>query len=299
MKPDVVYSVGKRNMPACIFIHGLGMDKGTWVEPMKARIIGGLFPLWRIIRKEIVSPDALRTLYHDLKERGYTVLTWSQSRPSGAIYTAVSELMDMIKFTQTLKVKGIILIGHSRGGLIAKSPWNSNQKEAVTITNIKAAITLGTPHSGTNMARWAVHLSPISHLLRPLIHARHRGKLSEALTKLLDFLESPAVRELLPDSDLLKALKDIKPNGVYCLSIGGTNPTLISIDGVFSIPHSLEKLLHGKLPEEMIDGKGDGLVSLKSSVFGDEHLSFPINHAELLFDREVRQTLIKKIEAIT
>jgi hypothetical protein len=63
-----------------------------------------------------------------------------------------------------------------------------------------------------------------------------------------------------------------------------------------------EKVIPDNLyPDEMKKGKGDGLVSAESSKipwFG-EHYSFDCNHAEILFDRALRNTMVQVIERIS
>ncbi|MBI4824468.1 MAG: hypothetical protein HY805_09625 [Nitrospirae bacterium] len=291
MKLDVVYHTGRADKPACIFIHGLGVDKDIWSAPSKAKFFGGLLPLSMLVKE----PKGMRTLYHDLLDIGYTVATWSQSRPVGPMDIAVDELKAVIGLLKDIKTTGILLIGHSRGGLIARQYLdNLRQSDGTAIL-----ITLSTPHHGSTMARWAVYASSLSNIVKPIIPGKEKGKVTKTLKKILDLLESTAVKELLPDSPLLKSLKHTRHEGIYSVSAGGTNPTFITIAGI-SILDSLGKLLKGRLPEEMTKGKGDGLVSLKSSIlpFADEHLSFCVNHAEMLVDRLVRETLFKRITAL-
>ena len=51
-------------------------------------------------------------------------------------------------------------------------------------------------------------------------------------------------------------------------------------------------------PEEIKKGKGDGLVSAESSKipWSNEHYNFPLNHAEILFDKSIRDKLVEAIE---
>jgi hypothetical protein len=55
------------------------------------------------------------------------------------------------------------------------------------------------------------------------------------------------------------------------------------------------------LPPEMREGEGDGLVSRASSVmpFADRHHDFPVNHASILFDPVVRQTLLAELQSLS
>ncbi len=91
---------GNINKPAVIFIHGLGMDKNIWVNPLESRVLAGEFSITTLLRKRPLpsdrglheqkpkedvprislgkQPDTLRTLFHELREKDYTVVTWSQ-----------------------------------------------------------------------------------------------------------------------------------------------------------------------------------------------------------------------------
>lgn len=277
---------GDTSLPAFIFIHGLGMDKNFFCFPEKSRILGGLFPLSTIIRNAV----GLRTLYHDLKEMGITVATWTQSRPAGPANDAVRELIEV---TETINSKWVFLIGHSRGGLIARAA-------SAKIKGLRGIITISTPHIGSAMAKWALYLSPLSEVLKPLLSIEQKTRLMRALRRIAAFLSGRAVREILPNSEFLNSLPTEKPPDCLSISIGGTDPTLFTLGGL-SIPSSLEKIVPGNLfPEEMTLGKGDGIVSSRSSVlpFGDEHMNFHLNHAETAFDESVRKALLKRIESI-
>lgn len=323
---------GDKDKPAVIFIHGLGMDKGVWEKPDDTKILGGRFPIQLLLHDDAdinISAEkgskiffgrhsgSLSTLYHDLSEKGYTVITWSQKRPSAVIDVAVSELVEIIELTKRLLSYGMIIIGHSRGGLIGRKYLKSGGKMP------RCLITLATPHKGSRMAQWADYMEPVSSIVSRLVGEPQRGTIPFTVKKVLDFLASKAVRELLPDSDFFKSIDDCRVDGVYYISIGGKDSTLISayrtITGesagygsgskrsvhkpqrVFGIPDIFEKLIpSGRLPDEMKKGLGDGLVSIGSSRldWADEHYDFWVNHAEILFDREVRNKVLDTIGRI-
>ena len=63
-----------------------------------------------------------------------------------------------------------------------------------------------------------------------------------------------------------------------------------------------EKVIPAHLyPEELKQGRGDGLVSAESSKlpWTNEHHVFPFNHAEILFDEGVRNRMVRVIERIS
>lgn len=321
MDTDTTLVKGDPHKPAVILIHGLGMDKNIWVAPEEARILGGRFPINTLLCKEPPpersaerghvkvspgrAPERLATVFHDLKELGYTIIAYSQKRPSAGLDVAVSELGELIGRHEGYFKAGIILIGHSRGGLIALKHMAAGDKR------ISRLVTLATPHKGSRMAQWAVHLSPLMSCINPLLPEAEKGTLAHTVKKISSFLLSKAVRELLPDSPLFQALEKVTMDGVPCLSICGSDPTFFTVystyyeelwehggksyisrpEKLFSIPELLEKIVPEKLfPEEMKSGLGDGLVSLESArpPYAGEHFAFNVNHAGILFDEGVR-----------
>lgn len=332
MKLDITINKGSAEKPAVIFIHGLGMDKRIWANPEEARMLAGRFPIRYLLAKKPGSihlgkekdsgtnfkkrftignvEGELKTSFDDLKSLGYTVITWSQKRPAGPIDIAVSELNEIIESAKKFKKftdSGIVLICHSRGGLIARKYLERKDK------SVKGLITLATPHHGSSLARWAEFIAPLGSLISPLIRKDSRKTLSSTTKRLLDFIESKAIKELLPDSEFFRSLKDIDCSDLKCLSFGGTSPSLFTLyrwttdkkmlrpKALFSFPDMLEKIMLKKFyPPELKKGYGDGLVSAKSSVMPGckDHHNFKVNHAGILFDEEIRGKIIKAVERI-
>ncbi|HTR45442.1 MAG TPA: alpha/beta hydrolase [Thermodesulfovibrionales bacterium] len=319
---DTVIKKGKADKPAVIFVHGLGMDKGIWVSPGESRILGGSFPVSVLVSKEPrpqapingrgeaitkrlslgIYPKELSTLFHDLSEEGFTVIAWSQKRPSAVIDVAVSELSEVLSLHEEHFRSGIVLIGHSRGGLIARRYLSRGDRR------VRCLITLATPHLGSRMAQWASHLAPLAALLSPLLSDAERGTLTYTMKKTAEFLTSRAVRELLPGSPFFQSLGDGALGGVQYLFAGGTHPTLLrvyrlalmtegeketvtAVRKVFSFPDALRKIVPDRFfPDEMKKGKGDGLVSIESSCppWVRRHRVYEVNHAGILFDGSVK-----------
>jgi pimeloyl-ACP methyl ester carboxylesterase len=338
MNLDLSFQKGSKGKPALIFIHGLGMDKKIWENPSESRILGGSLPINTLLSREPVQKDFgyhrkkpaksfpsittgirpyyLKTLFEDMKLKRYPVITWSQNRPVGPVDVAVSELIEIINFTAQWNKNGFILIGHSRGGLIARKYLMRTDKR------IKGLITICTPNRGSSIAKLATHISPLTSKIAPLFAYRHDMSIFKKVVKrIMDFLESTAVRELLPDSDFFKSLNDKKVEGIYYMNIGGTSPSLFSLyrwkwetagEGaekrwllipkkIISAPDILEKIIPGKFyPKELRKGMGDGLVTEESSKIEwcSNHHSFPLNHAEMLFDKNVRKIISKAVDSI-
>jgi pimeloyl-ACP methyl ester carboxylesterase len=297
MKLDIALNKGDDNKPAVVFIHGLGMDKNIWADPARSRILGGMFPLSILLNKRYSNetPENIRTLFHDLQSRGYPVITWSQKMPAGPMDFAVSELNEIAELAAGLTKKGVILIGHSRGGLIARKYLMTNTKD------IRGLYTISTPHHGSAIAKIGEYLLPLGSMIAPLIPSGGKGLLAGAIKRIADFLRSGAFLELLPESDFFKTLNDGPLTGLSYASFGGTSPTLFNLYNL-SFPDVFEKIIPANIyPEELKKGKGDGLVTAESShlPWVHEHQDVHCNHAEILFKEGLRAGLAKIIETVT
>ena len=298
MKLDIASHQGSCNKPVIVFIHGLGMDKNIWINPSDSRILAGTFPLKILLNRRAAQDQSgvIATLYDDCKQRDYSLITWSQQRPAGPIASVVKELHEIMKAANELSQAGIILVGHSRGGLIARKYLS-----ATNDTSVKCLLTISTPHKGSSIAGISRYVAPVVSLIDPFIPTGNRGSRSFAIKRTMEFLKSRALKELLPESPFFQSLEDGPLAWVYYVSAGGTNPTLFKISD-YSFPDMLEKVIPTQFyPEELKQGRGDGLVSAESSKlpWSNEHHVFPFNHAEILFDEGVRKRMVRVIERIS
>ncbi len=287
-KREEIFFKGKKGLPLLVFIHGMGMNASAWADPAKARVLGGTYPLSVLFRG---GDTELLTSFQDLKALGYNILTWTQSRPAGPIHIAVSELRRLLKEYRTHAADGIIFICHSRGGLIARKYLEEGDLSA------KALITLATPHRGTTMARWAAFFQPFTSALDTLLRGFSRKDVDSAFGRIIAFLGSSGLRELLPGSGFYRDLHDRRSEGSLYISVGGTDPDLLGPVGL-PIAEFMSRLVPGRIiPEELREGQGDGLVSAASAVLphADEHRDFHKNHVVMLFDKEVREYVAKKV----
>ena len=120
MKQETFFFGGDRAKPLVIFIHGMGMDANMWVEPVTARVMGGKYPL-----SVLIEGKELQSSFHDLRAKGYPVLTWSQRRPAGPVGVSVDELSEIIENYNSNSDAGIILVGHGGGGLSRDSSYKN------------------------------------------------------------------------------------------------------------------------------------------------------------------------------
>jgi pimeloyl-ACP methyl ester carboxylesterase len=259
------------------------MDANVWAKPEIARVLGGKYSL-RILLGDI----EMRSSFDDIRDLGLSVLTWSQRRPVGDAAVAMGELEEIVKDVAS---DDLILIGHSRGGLLARKLIEQN------IHRIKMIVTIAAPHHGSTVAKWASHISPLAATLKKIIDTGQRKESASAIQRILGFLSGSGIREMLPESDFIGSLSSLPVQGVKTISIGGTDPSLIRING-----KSFSEMVSGilpvsMLPEELLEGKGDGFVSAASSVWpgAGEHLNFHAHHARLIFDPGVRAFIKEKI----
>jgi pimeloyl-ACP methyl ester carboxylesterase len=289
--PEIIIIEGQRDRPLIVFVNGMGMDINIWEDPSATKVLGGAYPLKSLLKG--IDTD-MRTSFMDLRDLGCPVLLWNQTRPAGPIEIAANELREHINEHRKYAGKGIVLIAHSRGGLVARKYLETGNEL------IRGVITLASPNHGTTMAKWAAYIAPVASLLGEMLKDIRKEDVNPALRKVLRFLSGKGIRELLPGSDFFAHLKDRKHEGTRYVSIGGTDPDLVRIGGV-SLSGLVSKAIPGRmLPKELKDGYGDGMVSAASSVlpYADEHYNFHVNHASILFDREVRALIIKVVESL-
>jgi pimeloyl-ACP methyl ester carboxylesterase len=313
---------GGRNKPVAILIHGLGVDKGIWTDPLNTKLLAKNIPLKVVAaskplphisssRKKITIgeyPDSIENLWSVLKGEGYNLITWSQKRPVGPIDIAVAELHAVLNSAEELfPGKPIALIGHSRGGLIARKLM------AEKLSGIKALITIASPHHGSSVSKIGRRLRPIASVLKGVLPKEKHSDLMKTLKNTTDFLTGEALKELMPGSSFFRKIRDKKVKGIKYLSFGGTEPRLITIyqwrrDGneiypnpLIDVPDSLMKILPTPLRiKEMIPGKGDSLVTAKSSLlpWASRHYDVPANHISIMWNKKVIEKtldLLKKI----
>jgi pimeloyl-ACP methyl ester carboxylesterase len=325
MDLDITLIKGNTARPVVIFIHGLGVDKGIWTDPLETRIFAKNVPMKyfaarqpRICsltsgkrRKKLTIgdiPERVDTLWDILKGRGFNLVCWSQRRPAGPISAAVEELEEVMGLVRkTFPGRTAAFICHSRGGLVARKFMEKGPPE------IKALITVSSPHSGSSLALLRKYLGSVSSALRAILPENAHGTVSEVLKGLNDLIEGNATKELLPGSDFFNNLKDSPDPDVAYLSFGGTKTCLITVytfkkrddklcpNPLLAIPDSLlRKFPASALPDELKSGKGDILVSAKSSrlPWASEHYNVPANHVTILWNKKVINRTVELLEAM-
>ena len=295
-------------MPVVLLIHGLGMNNYFWVDPEKCMVLGGLAPLTIFLTDAIKKPQNtisfgsvdphVQGLWDFLKTGGFSLASWTQSQPLGPIQIAVAELKEAIETVRAKwPGKTIYLIGHSRGGLIARHFLLEE-----TAPDIAGFITICSPHSGTGMAKFSRYLKPAGALLEKIIPGTSKAALTKALSRLSVFLQSPAIAELIPESEFMTSLQKALPAELRTLSFGGTSPALFQVSvrlpsdnhKVVKFPDMLVgSIPSGHLPRELTPGLGDALVSAESAkLSGATHYDFPDNHVKAAYDSKIHGIIL-------
>jgi len=310
MSADPVFHEGRSNRPVLIFIHGLGMNRHFWTDPGRCQALGGLASLTLFLSlpptqdapscySAGIYDSKLQGLGTRLAAAGYSVVSWSQQQPVGPLAAGVEELAAVVKETKKRwPGRLIFLVGHSRGGLIAKQYLLDAGCDRVA-----GLITIGTPHAGSKMANFSKYLHPAGLLLKKVLPTEARKKSFTALTRLSAFLNSPAAAELCPESPLIASLRRPLPASVATLSFGGTDPVLfrLFVRGRTAAPWrtlAFPEILVGALPErrlppELRPGRGDGLVAADSAVLpGGHHYDFPANHVKIAYDGAIQDLIL-------
>ena len=299
---------GAPELPIVILIHGLGMNNYFWVDPKKCSVLGGLAPLTIFLTDSAeesthtisfgaVNPET-QGLWNYLKENGFSLASWTQSQPLGPIRIAIAELKTAVSFVRNKwPDRPVYLIGHSRGGLIARGLLLQEPAN-----DIQGLVTICTPHSGSGMAKFSRYLNPVGALLEKIIPRKSKANVTQALSRLSEFLQSPAIRELAPGSNYMESLNEPLFEPLRKLSFGGTNPALFQL--IVRLPAGNHKIIRfpdllasaipsEHLPRELTPGFGDALVSAESArLSGSIHHDFPDNHVRAAYDRKIHKIIV-------
>lgn len=312
MKLDLTIHKGYPDKPVVIFVHGLGVDKKFWTDPAETKVMGGniSMKIFAAVKPEPRSmkpgkmnisvgdvPEKIDNLWTAVINKGFNAVCWSQSRPVGPINVAVRELEEVLEQVRiNFPGKSAAIVGHSRGGLIARKFMERKVPE------IKAMITISSPHAGSSLSRFGKYLYPLLPFLKKTLPKDTHGTILTTLKRIHDLIEGNALKELLPDSDFIKNLKDPPSGDILYLSFGGTEAKLLTIyklkkndSGLYpkpllDIPDSLLKRLPASIiPKEIMPGKGDFMVTAESSVLplAQKHYNLPENHMSISWNKKM------------
>ncbi len=322
MALDITIHKGRADKPVVIFVHGLGTDKSIWISPLETKIFAKNIPLkyFAAIRPKATSklqkgkittgeiPDSVDSLWPILKSKGYNLVCWTQSRPVGPINAAVNDLKKiMLQVKKVFPEKPVALIGHSRGGLIARKYMELKSPQ------IKALITIASPHDGSSLSKIGKYLPFLSGVISNILPRETHGTISNILKRIIDLVDGNALKELMPGAEFFKHLKDTRSEKIHYLSFGGLQTEILNIykwekrgtgfypKKLLTIPDSLLKFVPAlAVPDEITSGEGDIMVTADSSVlpWASEHYNVKANHFTILWDRKVIKKTLEVLQKI-
>lgn len=203
---------------------------------------------------------------------------------------ALADMLELLLQAWPVPVEKLAIIGHSMGGLLARSAWHYGELAGhAWLKHLRQLVFLGTPHHGAPLERggnWAnviLELSPYTAALARLAKIRSAGITDLRHGSILD--EDWKHGDRFAHAESKKCTMSL-PQGVQCFAMGA----------------SLSKA-GGDIKKPL---RGDGLVPLQSALGrhkdGGRSLNFPdsqqwigygMNHMDLLDDAKVYEQLRK------
>ncbi|UCC66309.1 MAG: alpha/beta fold hydrolase [Deltaproteobacteria bacterium] len=324
---------GNPSRPLLILVHGLGVTERTWTDPYLERMGRGRIPFdyllvdlkhtplfrWNDRPRAFTTstpwhflPNRPKSFWEDLAEKGYNLLTWSQKDPNGPINTAVEELKEV--WEEARKIFGekrVIFLCHSRGGLIVREYLRKYERYR---EGVAAAIFLATPHYGSRIADIAEIMGRFVTSLEKLLPHVVREEVRRVYNQWMDTFRTGAVEELRPHSSFILTLREWekKELGMRYVNLLGVSTCVnkiyrivrenpFEVKEVFSLlDPSPQPPFPSLLPDEWVDGQGDGLVARARGKLTwlppRDQREFSLNHASILIDSRVRELVLERLE---
>jgi pimeloyl-ACP methyl ester carboxylesterase len=335
---------GHENLPVVVLLHGLGGDRNDWTNPFQDRNwpydhrrapdsmdmgAHGAPPLARlpgIQTAYFLSPRLTsnargrdgsddRSWWHALRQAGFPVVTYSQvprlmlpltKGPVAELKSFMEGLRRDVLADPGLGSRQVVIVGHSRGGLIARAYLGDPEVKAdrgARFPSVRGLITLSSPHQGSQMAllddRIIGFLQKIQDRL-PNLPNDVGNQIINALKAKVDAYVGPYGDEIEPGSPLYRSMEAQEPlqAGIRYISVGGTSPRFLRIylwtytpdsllprksasgklefqwraapleaKGASPIPDGLPLRLLGLELDEILPGRGDGLTADKRCRF--------------------------------
>lgn len=249
-----------------------------------------------------------------LGERLYRTVNYEQVDNRGLLARPVRQLTGIMRaLVHRFPDTKFVLVGHSRGGLLARKFLADNSSDTALRAAVAQVITLHSPNQGTELANIAISVRTAVNVMLAPHPPAVRIAVRRGLRFLLDELEAPAYGEMKVGSAFLSELaaREPVPNVEYH-TFGGTSPLLTRFRAwaftsgsaiprwgwppyrwqTFRVDFGLSPLVNS-LPDfarEITPGQGDVLVTDARShlPFATTRTTNPFNHAEALWRPEIK-----------
>ena len=173
---DLDFTPGDPNKPLVLLLHGNGGNKDHMVNPAVTtynydfrgalpadREIGwSWYPgvgIWSVVPDQ---PKDVVGWRQAVQQAGYRTAAYSQVGPRDLLAPAVQELGDVMTHLR-VRYPGtpVVLLAHSRGGLLARKFLKDNAANSALVGSIAGLITLHSPHHGSTLANVANTLNTV------------------------------------------------------------------------------------------------------------------------------------------
>ena len=344
---DVTVGDGDPTKPLVLLLHGTAGNKFDMVAPGNGEATGrnkfnfdynapmqpdrdlgwfGESIIWGIHHFELDQLKQVRSWRDALNSAGYRTAAYSQADPSGLLARPVEELGKVMTYLRSAYPgTRVVLIGHSRGGLLIRKFIKQNAGNRSLVGAIAGVITLHSPHLGTSLANIVV---AINNWLND--NEAQNGSLSPVLEALRSQVNSPAFQEMGVNSQFINQLQagETPLPGVVYNTFGGTSVKLSRLlnwiySPISSVPQwhwppfnhiifqdeswvfsplisSMSPVTIGGVTiAELSQGMGDVLTAdERTRLPFATHRTNPINHAEALWDTGLQQQVLGVLAAI-
>jgi hypothetical protein len=270
------------SLPLVVLLHGLGGTSADMTAPLTSRGAVAFnrtatFPPYRdeglrftpplvpVARFYADPPATAVTSWRDaLNAAGFATATYTQN--GGLIGASAAQLATFasgpLSIDPRLSGLQIAFVGHSRGGVIARSflvSASTNPALAPFLARVTSLITLHTPHLGSGLAGAAVTVDGLAARLQATIASAGLAPLG-VLAMLRSVTGSPTLPELAPGSAVLSGIAAGEPvPGIAYHTFGGTSTAALRVwadvytpDSTFPLPLVPLPLFHwGSTPVPM------------------------------------------------
>lgn len=323
---DLSIFAGNANLPIVVMVHGIGGTAQHWSNPAGVNIeetwlfnISGrpAYQNDKVVPSPTYQPNQVTSWCQFLTTNNISWVNFTQSDNQGPLQTAVNELILILNtleaqvfqpYAQQVNTDGsgqvpsLILLCHSRGGLVTRSALKQMGKG--NLPHLRKVITLHTPHAGSYMPQLSddydkflatkLDFKAVGNKLPKLVSSIFTSVIGNYISQVDDWVckalkssfgtmpNGVGFDELIPNSQMLKDLAQGEQPfpGVEYHGFGGSNPIFLNLylcilDQTLSLLEVVNTELLGMLgaiPEvhsrygglAELD-KGDSAVSITSS----------------------------------